>query len=251
MSGDGDRHVPPREPGHEHAPRRPPSFWRKYGLRSPVGVLLIAAVVFLGLAALVVTVLPRYDGVNRIPQCRRNLMILCGILTSERLEYGWPDQGGVQLLLEWRKNGFIAPGREHLFICSLDSAASTLPAPTGQAREYETVAASDRDALVPLFSYAVRDFARFPVNADNTDPESGKLAWVMCDRQGPDGRTQHHPNGLHVAFADGSVRFMAKGLLGFAPEERVVVGPESSHPELRKMVFFAEPTEIAPQESER
>ena len=79
----------------------------------------------------------------------------------------------------------------------------------------------------------MRDFANHPVAVDDDG------AWLMCDRQGADGASPHHEGGLNVLLSDGSVTFMDRAALGLGPDDPIVVGPASTHPELKKMLFVA------------
>ena len=103
---------------------------------------------------------------------------------------------------------------------------------------YDVIDLTDAAAIEPLCSYAFRDLARYPIDADGTDPATGAPAWIACDRQGLDGRTPHHDGGLNVLLADGAVLFKTHADLGLAPDAPIVVGPDSPHPDLRKMVFL-------------
>jgi len=216
----------------EQPPRRPrgPS-WGTMGF--VVGCIALFVVCLFGGTVLVMPAdrFPKHTG------CANHLRQIGGLLCVEALEHGaYPDHGGAPLLFEWRRAHFIQRGREAVFIYPDDPDARE---PVGAAASllYETVDVTDAAALAPLCSYAVRDFARFPVDPDGKDPETGEVAWVACDRQGADGRTPHHEGGLNVLFADGAVQLWDRERLGIADDEPIVVGPDSPHPELRKMVF--------------
>jgi prepilin-type processing-associated H-X9-DG protein len=173
-------------------------------------------------------------------RCANNLRQFGGLFTSESMEHGVAAEGGVALFLSYRRKGFIQREREWIFVCPHDPDARE-PTTTADSRSYDTVDLTDAEALGALCSYAVRDFARFPIADDGTDPETGEVAWIACDRQGKDGRTPHHDDGLNVLFADGAVQFKDRAFLGIAPEDPIIVGPGSPHPELRKMAFVPEP----------
>lgn len=177
-----------------------------------------------------------YDPPASTPEsrCALHLRQLGGIFVSERFEGSVPGSGGAALFLGYRQQGFIRAGREEVLTCPGD-AAIFREAPAF----YDVVDLDDPDAVAPLCSYAVRDLARWPIDADGTDPATGAPAWLACDRQGLDGRTPHHEGGLNVLLTDGSVRFVTHADLGLSPDEPIVVGEGSPHPDLRKMVFVS------------
>ena len=82
-----------------------------------------------------------------------------------------------------------------------------------------------------MCSYAVRDFATYPI------PTDGQVHIIACDRMGRDGRTSHHRDGLNVLFDTGHVKFMSREDLGLAPDAPIIVGPDSLHPMLKKVVY--------------
>ena len=165
--------------------------------------------------------------VTPLTTCANHLRQLGGILTSESMEHGHPETGGVPLLIEYCRRGFIQRGREKILTCPSDPDVG-VPLP----ELFDAVDVTDAKALGRLCSYAVRDFERYPL-----DEKSETAQWIMCDRQGTDGRTDHHHDGINVLFDDGAVQFRDREALGLGPDESIVVGPDSPHPELRKMVI--------------
>jgi hypothetical protein len=159
--------------------------------------------------------------------CANHLRQLGGILTVESMEHGYPETGGVPLLIEYCRRGFIQRGREEILTCPGDPDVGVPPPGV-----VDTVDVTDAKALGHLSSYAVRDFARYPL-----DEESETAQWIMCDRQGADGRTDHHHDGINVLFDDGAVQFRDREALGLSPDEPIIVGPDSPHAELRKMAI--------------
>ncbi len=165
--------------------------------------------------------------------CSNHLRQLGGVFTSETMDHNaYPESGGVPLLIAYRRRLFIQHGREETLTCPGDPNVN-VPESASDSAAYDTVDVNDTAALGRMFSYAVRDFARFPL-----DPEATRAEWIMCDRQGLDGRTPHHRDGINVLFADGAVQFRDREALGLAPDEPIIVGPDSPHPELRKMLFL-------------
>jgi hypothetical protein len=80
----------------------------------------------------------------------------------------------------------------------------------------------------PVLSYAIRDFALYPVDPIAIEPQI-----IACDRLGADGRTLHHKDGLIVLFETGAARWMDRAALGLGPDDPIVVGPTSTHPMLK------------------
>lgn len=119
-------------------------------------------------------------------------------------------------------------GDERMLFCP-DDPDRLIPKGPEERRAYHPADAAALRLAVGLGSYAVRDFEKFPVAAGET------TAWILCDRQGDDGRTWHHKDGLVVAFSSGAVEFVTSEDLGFASGDDIVVGPTSTHPDLRKM----------------
>ena len=135
----------------------------------------------------------------------------------------------VRSLLALYGEGRLSVHSAGVFVCPGDPDAVSWKE---AEEEYAGADLSDREFVKRHVSYAVRDFTRFPIAED--DPK----AWVLCDRNGVDGRTPQHRGTVHVLHADGQVRGWQADDLGFAPDEPIVVGPDSPHPELRKMIFF-------------
>lgn len=212
------------------------------GTRPSIGCVIAAVVALAGLTYATFVgyaFLQRAGHHQDVATCQDRLRQVGGLLTSLAKQDGdFPQRGGAALLLGYRRAHLIQPGYEHVLICPGDKDARAPESHADQER-YETVDATNAAAIAALCSYAVRDFARFPVRADGRDTGtgSGELAWIACDRQGKDGRTPHHENGINVLFADGAVQFMNRDALGIAPDEPIIVGPGSPHPELRKLVF--------------
>jgi hypothetical protein len=163
--------------------------------------------------------------------CMDHLRLWGGVFLGRARQTGeFPVDDDIRLLFELYRQDYVAPGREWVFKCPGDA---SVPVPNGAAvNPYALVDLSDRAALEALCSYAIRDFERFPI-----DPEASSDV-LMCDRQGPDGHTPNHADSINVLFSNGSVRVWDRESLGLDPDEPIVVGPDSSHPELRKMIFF-------------
>jgi hypothetical protein len=198
-------------------------------------VLLFALLLALVLGVVGVVLISRPHHRERKPQtaCANHLRQLGGIYASEPMELGQPVTGGVHLLIEWFQKGLVPAEYVEVFRCPDDPSLVQPDVYEPLEDDYEEAGAMAPQMLGHLFSYAVRDFERFPL-----DPDSSKAQWIMCDRQGADGRTPHHQGGLNVLFDDGAVQFKDRAALGLGPDDPIVVGPESTHPELKKMIFL-------------
>ena len=232
-------------------PPRKQRFWM--GRRNALLVFVLFPVMLFGSIFVTAFVaawlfLPRLgEGARRGPRrtsCVRSLKQLGGYLYSDALERGgaYPSEGGAHVFLQLRRNGSIPFSHESVFKCSFDP--DVVPGHNiADSPLFDTTDLRDPEFLSARCSYATRDFATYPVTVDDTD------AWIACDRQGADGRTPHHPNGLHVLFADGHVEFLHYLDLGLERDEPIIVGPDSPHPELRKMIFLPANEDGAPSET--
>jgi hypothetical protein len=138
-----------------------------------------------------------------------------------------PSLHGSAQLLSWFGPNELRLLDERTLVCPGDEAV-VVPEDDAARRAFHPDDAAALRAARGLGSYAVRDFERFPV-----DPASKEKQPILCDRQGADGRTPHHRDCIVVAFADGDVQKMTEEGLGIAPDEPIVVGPDSPTPLLR------------------
>jgi hypothetical protein len=136
-----------------------------------------------------------------------------------------PTLHGSAQILSWL--GSLQTGDERLLFCPGDP-DRLIPKDANERRAFRPTGAEGLRHAIGLGSYAVRDFEHFPVTPG--DP----TAWIVCDRQGDDGRTPHHKDVLVVALSSGVVRIMTRKELKFDPGDDIVVGPTSPHPELKK-----------------
>ena len=135
-----------------------------------------------------------------------------------------PTLHGSAQILSWIPP--LQPGDERVFICPGD--VISLPETGDEARPYHPVGADAVRRARGLGSYAVRDFEKFPV-----DPKSTKGQPILCDRDGDDGRTNHHKGCIVVAFTSGDAQRMTNKELGIPDGDPIVVGPDSPSPLLR------------------
>ncbi len=167
------------------------------------------------------------EGDQRQANCRVHLSRLVqayrNTVAEDRFD---PTLHGSAQILSW----LAAPTeREEIVYFCPDDPVRRPPKTSDERRDFHP---ADDDALrhaAGLGSYAVRDFEKYPVAPGEQN------AWILCDRQGDDGRTWHHQDGLMVAFSSGVVRFLTRAELHVGKSADVIVGPTSAHPELRKM----------------
>jgi len=185
-------------------------------------------VLFGGVVALVFALrIEGCDSLQRQEVCRAHLTRLAqkfrDAVAEDRFD---PTLHGSAQILSWL--GKMQLGDERLLFCP-DDPERPLPKDPNERRAFHPVGADALRHAVGLGSYAVRDFEKFPVAA------SDGAAWILCDRQGDDGRTHHHKDVLMVALSSGNVRMMTRKELKFDPGDDIVVGPTSPHPELKKL----------------
>lgn len=166
------------------------------------------------------------------PVCESNLERVGELFREWRRDHpGERPRSGAALLLSFRVERRIPCGEEKNYLLCPGDQGAIFPSGENDSRYYDSI---DLDhPPEDRCSYAVRDFEHFPLDPQATEPQI-----LACDRQGADGRTPHHDGGLMVLFDDGSVEFMTNDDLGLAPEAPIVVGPDSSQPMLRQVVFI-------------
>lgn len=138
---------------------------------------------------------------QRVSSCADHLRVLGGAFTTD-LEAGkLPAEGGARYLIDLADRHGLP---RHVLACPGDPSAER------------------------VCSYAVRDFARYPL-----DPSSEREI-VFADA-GDHHTSNRHSGGVNVVLTDGGVRFFDRERLGLAPDDEIVTGPESPSPELRKL----------------
>ncbi len=132
---------------------------------------------------------------------------------------GPPTEGGVKYFLR------LAEGTDVSIVCPDD----------GHGRQAQVVQIGDdpmttasEPMLRSICSYAVRDFARYPLSDDYANEA------IAADRE------EFHRGGINVLYSDGSVKFHDRAWLGIPDGAPIVVGPESDHEELKKLCVVAE-----------
>jgi hypothetical protein len=197
--------------------------WKQTAVATLVAAALVATV-----ATITVNV-PWADPSPRL-SCMNNMgqLAQCFVIKRQngRLD---PTLHGSAQIVSWLGADGLVLGNERVFFCPGDDSAAPPETPEERRRFHPVDTAALRRA-VGLGSYAVRDFEKWPLDEHALEKEI-----ILCDRQGENGRTMHHKGVVVVAFATGDVRSMSREELGLRPDEPIVVGPDSSNAELRKM----------------
>ncbi len=134
---------------------------------------------------------------------------------------------GSPQLIEWAREA--APDDFRMLVCPRDPKAHD-PEYAEDRRQYVEMDLARPESVVGRVSYGLRDLERFPVG----DPT---LSWVICCRQGLDGNSPGHGDGILVGFADGTVRLVRRSELGVEPGNPIKSGRGSTHRELQKILF--------------
>lgn len=193
--------------------------------------IMVVIAIIAGLIGTVVVVVPQMQERQKRLTCQQNLNQLGSLFSMRSMEKpGKPKYDGVSLFLSWRKTkDLIQGGKEDVLLCPGDYGVKALD--SDDARK----AYDDIDLANPptdMCSYAVRDFTNSPIPAEKKDAEI-----LACDRQGPDGKTMHHNNGINVVYDDGQVKFFERGEIGISPDEPIVVGADAKYPMLKKVIY--------------
>lgn len=193
--------------------------------------IMVVIAIIAGLIGTVAIIVPQMQEKQRRFGCQNNLQQLGGLFVEMTTEKsGRPPYVGQALWLSWRsKKSKIMSGQENILICPGDSNIVSPDSPEQKAK-YDSV--DLKNPGTDLCSYASRDFESHGISRDQTE-----LELIGCDRQGPDGRTAHHKNGLVIAYSDGSARFVEREELGISGDDPIVVGPESSNDKLKKAIY--------------
>lgn len=192
--------------------------------------IMVVIAIIAGLIGTVAIIVPQMQEKQKRFTCANNLSQLGGLFVTDRTEHpGKPKYDGTALWLSWRVSASkIRQGEEAVLICPGDNGITAADTPEQKAKY------NDIDLKNPpndMCSYAARDFTSFPLKN-----ESASVQIVGCDRNGPDGHTAHHKNGLNIVFDNGSARFVEREELGVASNADIVVGPEASNDWLKEVV---------------
>jgi prepilin-type N-terminal cleavage/methylation domain-containing protein len=198
--------------------------------------IMVVIAIIAGLVAAVSLGIPIVQERSRRLTCATNLSDLGKIYVTWKTENpNKPPYSGAALFLHWRKKREIPRDKESVLICPGDQ--QVLSPDTDEIKDrYDNV-----DLTNPpndLCSYAGRDFDTPPWKVD-----AGELQIIACDRQGTDGKTAHHKDGLNILYDDGSAKFMDREKLGLTNDAQIVVGPESENAKLKMVIYSKEKKE--------
>jgi hypothetical protein len=186
-------------------------------------VVVLAAVcglpVIAGLIGTVVLVVPQMQERQRRLTCQVNLQSLTAQWVAWNATQGDRPPPPGHLFIALRKQGVLGPSADALLRCPGDPGT---PPPGGIP--WESVD-PERPPL-GLCSYAVRDFARYPL-----DPAAAvHEVLAVCTS---------HGSAVVAAFVDGSVRVLdAENDLYLPPGTPLTVGPGSQVEQFRALLFF-------------
>lgn len=193
--------------------------------------IMVVIAIIAGLIGTVVILVPQMQERQRRLTCQQNLRQLGTMYVTMRSEkMGKPPYDGQALFLSWRtKAGIIKKGSESVLICPGDNGVTVPNTPELQAK-YDDIDLAN--APLDMCSYAVRNFTQHPISVESPTNEV-----IACDRNGSDGRTAHHQDGVNMVFDDASCRLLNREELGVSADSPIVVGPESSNDQLKKVVY--------------
>lgn len=196
--------------------------------------IMVVIAIIAGLVGTVVVVIPQVQERSKRTSCAQNLSQLGQLYIAARGDkIGKMKYDGAALFLSWRKaKNPIRAREEQVLTCPGDQWL------TGDFGTDKAIAMYDEvDLASPpndLCSFAVRDFSNAPMN-----PNSGEAEIIACDKQGPDGRMAHHQGGINIVLDNAQSKFFDNESLNVSPNETVIVGPDSPHPMLRKVIYAA------------
>jgi len=225
--------APPEALGWDREARR----FRR-AVFGPIVVLFVLGAIVAAVAVLVLV--PQLPPRPKRRACLHNMERIAEIYAECAEDPSWTPRSGPALLLGWRRDAaLLRTGDEHALMCPGDQSVSPADTPEARAR-YDGVDLDDPPD--DLCSYAVRDFARFPVDPARLDEEP----IAACVGRFADATWQRfHRTAFFVAFADGSARELDDADVGLAPGATLVVGPDSPSPLLRVLCFRPGRTERA------
>jgi prepilin-type N-terminal cleavage/methylation domain-containing protein len=201
------------------------------------GFTLIEIMVVMGLIAglvgMVALVVPQMMEKGKQTTCRNNLRQLGNTYQGYAIDISKPvrpPHSGVAMWLYYRtvKND-IREGAEAVLFCPGDPSAQVPTGPDASAR-YDDI--DLRNPPHDLCSFAARDFLNYPIR-----PGAKSIQIIGCDRNGLDGRTLHHEDGVNIVFDDSSVAYYDREMLGISRGADVVVGPDSDQALLKQVIY--------------
>ncbi len=195
--------------------------------------IMVVIAIIAGLGAAVSLGIPVVQERSNRLTCQQNLSDLGKLFITWRQENpNKPPYSGAALFLYFRQKGEILKGDESKLICPGDQGVIRPDTPDQQDR-YDDVDLQD----IPddMCSYAVRDFRNYPLLVD-----AKELQIIACDRNGVNGHTMQHKDGLVMLRDNGSAQYMDREKLGISGDAEIVVGPDSGHDKLKRVVHKAD-----------
>jgi prepilin-type N-terminal cleavage/methylation domain-containing protein len=197
--------------------------------------IMVVIAIIAGLVTAVSVVVPLAQERAARGEAMRHLSQLGVLYQQEKMDKGGrPRFDGAALWLSYRvlPAGGIKEKQEDLLFDPRDPTALR-PRSDEERKAYNDIDLKDPEQWKDKTSFAARDFSTYPLGAG-----AGRdLQIIGCLRQGSDGRTPHYEEGLIVLYEDGSVKFEDLESLGMSRGQEIVVGPDSSHEALSKVVY--------------
>ena len=205
---------------------------RRQGGFTLIEIMVVIAIIA-GLVAAVSLGIPVVQERSRRLTCSQNLSDLGKLYQIWRMENpGKPKYSGTALFLHFRKKREIKLNEEEKLLCPGDQQV-IFPKTDEDRAKWDEI---DLTSIpTDMCSYAVRDFGNYVLEID-----SGETQIIACDRNGDNGRTAHHKDGLNILFDNASSKFMDRESLGISPDQDIVVGPEADNKYLKQVIQAAE-----------
>jgi prepilin-type N-terminal cleavage/methylation domain-containing protein len=195
--------------------------------------IMVVIAIIAGLVTTVAIVVPKMQETQRQTSCMNNLSQLGQVYLMQAQDNRGKAQkySGVALWLSYRKNASeIKRGDERVLLCPGD----VIPMPETEDDKKKWDNADLDNPPGDLCSYAARDFKAHPMNIESPDKEI-----IGSDREGPDGRTNHHKGVIVCVFEAGDAQKVTREELGLSSDttQGIVIGPEAEAKMLQKVVY--------------
>jgi prepilin-type N-terminal cleavage/methylation domain-containing protein len=195
--------------------------------------IMVVIAIIAGLVTAVAIMVPKMQETAAQTTCMSNLNELGHVYISKSMESKPAAQrySGVALWLSYRKTGSeVRRGQEKALMCPGDPSFK-LPQNEEDWKQWDNVDLENPSD--DLCSYAARDFKAYPINVESPEKEI-----IGCDRQGSNGRTQHHRGVIICTFNEGDAQKMSREELGITADADIVIGPEAQANMLKKVVYI-------------
>jgi prepilin-type N-terminal cleavage/methylation domain-containing protein len=194
--------------------------------------IMVVIAIIAGLVTTVAVVVPKMQERQQRLGCMENLRQLGTLYKAAEMDSRQKAQkwSGVSLWLAMRKNGDpVKSGNERVLICPADQGVQIAETDADRQQWDNVDLASPPDNLC---SYAGRDFVNCPFKVENPGKEV-----LGCDRQGANGMSMQHPNGIVIFFNEGDVQFMTREELGVSAGKEIVIGPDADAAMLKTVIY--------------